>query len=1081
MVEPFRAADALSILKAFQRNTVDYVFDRLYGDDPTMQFLVADEVGTGKTMVARGIVAKTIEHLWSRSARIDVLYICSNQAIASQNLNRLNVLDRKELTLPTRMTLVPLRLRGEASFARNKVNFVSLTPGTTFNLRSSTGVVEERAFLFELMLPLVGSHISLFNLLRVDAGDERWGRAVDEMTLDGIDVDLVTKFRAVLSSDPLLMTQLEEVLPLFARRRSDYPPDSKWQRNALISRLRTILSRTCVDALEPDLIILDEFQKFTELLHGDTEAAELARSLFGYIDKQGNAARTLLLSATPYRLLSMQGDEEGEGDHYSDLMATLRFLFGERGDTAVAELEREMRAFRAALQDLPHTHDKAVSSKCSIEAGMRQVVSRTERVGSTAARDAMVSEPSVPVSIGPLDLQEYVKVAAVARAAEQGSDIVEFWKSAPYLLSFMRNYALGRSLKDQGNRKLKPPLRKALEDAQSTLLLRETVDSLAPLDPPSGRMRAVMDDIFSQGLDRCLWIPPSLPYYGEKAAAPATKALVFSSWALVPDVMAAVLSYEAERRAGVGETGGYFRSSWPRPLQFRVDGGKPGGMRSLHLLYPSPLLARVADPLVIAASVDRRLTLEDMRIEVANRLREHFASAVRPSEEEGGEDAQDWVLSALADVGEANGAAAWLASGGLVTRDADEGFAEHAKEFSRAAKAGGLPSQMSEADISLLTDVALGSPAVCALRALSRVIPALKIDDPLLLKAAFDIAWGFRALFNQHDSVALLRSTDDRYWHRALVFAAENNLQAVLDEYAHYLIEGLGVGGKPGSAQAVELSDAIRAAVSVRPSQIDVESPRVVDGRLSFERFQMRGRFAMRLSDRPEEEKSVVRLSTVREAFNSPFRPFVLATTSVGQEGLDFHPYCHRIYHWNLPRNPVDLEQREGRVHRFKSHAVRLNVAFGFADTLRGYEAGDPWAAMFAAARAATSVSTDLVPYWLCEGPIKVERRVPILPFSREATRLEWLKRSLTVYRLAFGQPRQEELLAYLTKIVGHQLTADEIAELQISLEPPQGQSHATAEAMSEDSYGSGERSGSRRSSSISASSSASGLSQGSG
>ena len=37
------------------------------------------------------------------------------------------------------------------------------------------------------------------------------------------------------------------------------------------------------------------------------------------------------------------------------------------------------------------------------------------------------------------------------------------------------------------------------------------------------------------------------------------------------------------------------------------------------------------------------------------------------------------------------------------------------------------------------------------------------------------------------------------------------------------------------------------------------------------------------------------RASQVREAFNSPFWPFALATTSVGQEGLDFHHYCHAI------------------------------------------------------------------------------------------------------------------------------------------------------------------------------------------
>jgi hypothetical protein len=70
----FEAAAALAPLKTFQRRTVDYVFDRLYGEnDPVRQFLVADEVGLGKTMVARGVIARTIEKLWDSTDRIDIL------------------------------------------------------------------------------------------------------------------------------------------------------------------------------------------------------------------------------------------------------------------------------------------------------------------------------------------------------------------------------------------------------------------------------------------------------------------------------------------------------------------------------------------------------------------------------------------------------------------------------------------------------------------------------------------------------------------------------------------------------------------------------------------------------------------------------------------------------------------------------------------------------------------------------------------------------------------------------------------------------------------------------------------------
>jgi hypothetical protein len=59
-----------------------------------------------------------------------------------------------------------------------------------------------------------------------------------------------------------------------------------------------------------------------------------------------------------------------------------------------------------------------------------------------------------------------------------------------------------------------------------------------------------------------------------------------------------------------------------------------------------------------------------------------------------------------------------------------------------------------------------------------------------------------------------------------------------------------------------------------------------------------------------------------------------------------------------------------------------------------------------------------------------------MLPFSREVIRLAWLKRSLTVYRLAFGQPRQDDLLDYLQQLVQAGVAPQDLADLQIRLEP---------------------------------------------
>ena len=399
----------------------------------------------------------------------------------------------------------------------------------------------------------------------------------------------------------------------------------------------------------------------------------------------------------------------------------------------------------------------------------------------------------------------------------------------------------------------------------------------------------------------------------------------------------------------------------------------------------------------------------------------------------------EWSTPATIDALLGTKASGWLKYLGYRWTAQEDGFREHISELQRTSTDGSVGT-LDDETLSLLVDVALGSPAVCALRALHRIAPGLAWDDPDLLEAAASIAWGFRALFNQHDAVALLRQErDEHYWRSALAHGVQHNLQAVLDEYAHYLVEGEGLADSSERDRIAGVAKAMTHALAVRPSQIDVDDVVVEDNKVIFHPpIRMRGRFAMRLAEYKDDEGGTVRLGSVRDAFNSPFRPFVLATTSIGQEGLDFHPYCYRVYHWNLPGNPVDLEQREGRVHRFKGHAVRHNVAKAHADAIRiaAKTPKDPWRAMFDAARRATKSSSELVPYWVYDGPVKVERRVPMLPMSRESTRLRWLKRSLTLYRLAFGQPRQDDLLAYLDRLVDEGVDIATLEELQIKLEP---------------------------------------------
>ena len=89
-------------------------------EDHAKRFLIADEVGLGKTLVARGVVARAIDHLWpdlDRLRRIDIVYICSNGDIVRQNVNRLNVFGQNNNEegdqnhgFASRLTLLPLAL-----------------------------------------------------------------------------------------------------------------------------------------------------------------------------------------------------------------------------------------------------------------------------------------------------------------------------------------------------------------------------------------------------------------------------------------------------------------------------------------------------------------------------------------------------------------------------------------------------------------------------------------------------------------------------------------------------------------------------------------------------------------------------------------------------------------------------------------------------------------------------------------------------------------------------------------------------------------------------------------------------------
>jgi hypothetical protein len=1135
MTEAIQLQDYSSSLKDFQRATVDYVFRRMYLDrDPSRRFLVADEVGLGKTLVARGVMGRAIEHLDAQGIeRIDIIYICSNASIATQNVHRLNVSGEKQFSLASRITLLPLTIHG---LTNNRLNFISLTPSTSLDLKHSDGIAKERALLYTMLCrrwPAIMGGTAPMNAFQGRVRNTRWWRHYLKHFEDEneIDAELEREFHRQLGASRHDLPRSQQFRYRLFKLLDEFKYANKkhhWQtravRNHFIGDLRALLARACVNALEPDLVILDEFQRFKHLLDGTDPASDLAQALFNYSN-----ARVLLLSATPYKMFTLH-EEAAEDDHYADFLRTLEFLLppGE-----ITKTKERLDRFRAALFRAGRDGGaEATAAKGDLERTLRRVMVRTERLAVTPNRGGMLVERPGSIELRRQDLDAYLTFDRVSTELDT-DDVLEYWKSAPYLLNFMEGYLLAKALRDALEADQGRALAPHLANGCGLLPPWEELARWAGIDPNNPRLRALIGDYVDSGVWRLLWLPAALPYYRPEGPfaelkGDPTKRLVFSSWTVVPKAVAAILSYEVERRmVATDRRPRYLNTPEDRKritplLRFQYTEGRLQGLALLALLYPGAELARLGDPAGAAPGSE----LSSIRHLVSARISAAVESLVATAPQEGPEDdswywAAPMLLDAAAgiDVAERLGDPSLLEALGSSEDHEDEEGENHidlgnlevgrhyslllvgktsrttyvvveANEDSYVLRSvwrsggevkHGYPSVVARSEVQagaederygprsprtalervlaraaevvegphalgrvpddlvdVLTDVAISAPGTCSLRALARICGGVEqLGDRHMFLTAAKVAWSLRSLFNLPESMALLRAgTEEAYWRLVLRYCLEGNLQAVLDEYAHVLPEWLGLIDEPPAEKARLVSDAMTEAIGLRTSTYGVDHIEVSGDRLSHARHGMRARFAVRFGDEKSESGiEPTRASHVRSSFNSPFWPFVLVTTSVGQEGLDFHLYCHAVVHWNLPSNPVDLEQREGRVHRYKGHAVRKNVARRYGSESVG--ADDPWAHMFErAAKERADDENDLVPYWVyvVEGGTQIERYVPALPLSREEVRLHALKRTLAAYRIVFGQPRQEDLIEYLKNHIESAALEEMLDKLRIEL-----------------------------------------------
>lgn len=1024
-------------LRDFQRSTVDRVAERFASGQ--MRVLVADEVGLGKTYVARGVIARVARQLRGQGLR--VVYICSSQTIARQNLAKLSLEGlartpsyRSNLRL-SMQHLELARLRYDTPRQPSAVQLIGLSPSTSFEMTRGEGLVDERALLYALLSRLGSlkrSSRKLSDLLCGSVVIERWQRLLQQYRDELKRLELLSGgaypmgLLEQLGRDPILR-ELEACL------RGE---EGAMPRGELIRRLRLSMARFSVGELRADLVIMDEFQRFRSMLDlsDESEMGMLTRAFF-----EREETRILLLSATPYKLYETMDEVEergGEELHERDFRAVREFLLSSA--QAREAFDRSWGAYARSLRRAKGLSEEMLALKSSSEELLYSIICRTERVAMAGGIDSLDdSSTRRSLEIHEQDLRGYIDLSRLLRAAGLGERLlVDYAKSCPCPLSFLSGYDIRNRLVKAAREQPHLRSRKAL-GLPRLWIDKGVIEHYKPLRLHHASLDYLRREAFAHSAERLLWIPPSLPYYplrGAYAGAQGfSKILAFSSWEMAPRMIATLLSYEAEQRT-IGrlvgsQKAGYFKPRTPSPqLRVQLREGRISGGTALTLLYPAHSLAELWRP---ADSLRLGQSPAQLRSQIKKVLGSHIEQLERLYQRPGARRVdEDWYFLAPMLLDDRTYCLDWLraqsvlaSEGSLTGRGRVARLLDQRLDalYTRTKLLGAMPSDL----IDVLCDMTLASPAVCwrrtmggeiELRKVVRVVEAFvcQLDSPESIAAVL-LAQGHRRTRG--------------YWRNLLSYCRDGCLQAVVDEYWHL------VGESPEAPQLIEEALSLQTASykvdTYRSFLTECLSPEV-KGR---SRMSMRTHFAVCLSSGEEGTRRIDRREQVRLAFNSPLRPFVLASTSVGQEGLDFHLYCRRVMHWNLPRNPIDLEQREGRVNRYKCLSVRQSLPDLFADW-RDLRGGEIWSELFDLAQGLRPQDqpSDLFPYWSLGKwqSVKIERLVPMYPLSQDQGRYERIKQIVSLYRMTLGQPRQEELLDALRA----RMTRQECARLFFDLSP---------------------------------------------
>ncbi|MBR5711813.1 MAG: DEAD/DEAH box helicase family protein [Thermoguttaceae bacterium] len=1033
-------------LTEFQEATAERIF-RIFHDEKQNRVLLADEVGLGKTLVARAVIDK-VYHWHIDELKDDlfkVVYVCSNEVIARQNESKLGIpRDSQTSISENRLSMQHLLIaKQEADCSKSKTNcqLLPMTPSTSLDISNRFGNAKERALMFCILRDFsyfkndsrkIGKLEKLLNYREVNS----WDSLVYEYQKQIDSIHVVHKDKYPQNLYPELRQYLSE-MSCYSQWRDYFQPNARISSELyalLLPELRRVFARLSISNLQPDLIIMDEFQRFNSLItcSEDSDLGILCHDFFN--NKNKDKTKILLMSATPYKPYTTLAEavEYHTSEHFEDFKSVFRFLYSDPDSHKnFKKFETIWKDYSNSLQELRQKDwSVLIAKKNQAEDELRSVLTRTERRNDRIIKTAAWEDNSNSMDISPGDVLSYYNVCKFTQLVNMErqrvgkkplpSIPIEYAKSSPYLLSFMREQykihkILHENLASKHNKSVIPK-------DNTSFLNRSAINSYKDIPANNARLQKLYDTILpkDKNTELLLWVPPSCPYYSTAeskniigkafdANKGFSKLLLFSAWEMVPRMTAAMTSYEAERRV-------YSKLHTKKYTYFDQDSSQLLVDSPKELLtHPSDFLADVYNP----ADFEGK-SLSEILAEMQTRIQDKISGLTNKYQLV--ENKKTVAAQVLALV------------------KALDGNSE-----SKKAERLFVPAHAVE----ILSYMAVASPAVCAIRTLRQFDPGSISEDIHLI--AQRLATGIAILFNRNNAQAIVRlgfqknknkSKTNYYYYNVLRYCAEGNFQAMLDEYAFVcvnadtFIQNMAPASDDDNDDNNERQLPYLLCTSRGSTKVDTRDSFLKRGSVrSKAQMSMRFNFAIGYYDIKSDQK-VIRADAIRTAFNMPFRPFVLSTTSIGQEGLDFHAYCRKIMHWNLPNNPIDLEQREGRINRYMSLAIRQSLAN--SDYATGIPIQDYWKTLVEkVAEEDRRKNGGMVPYWILpedfEFKYPIERIVPAYPYSKDQDKYNWIIKVLSMYRLTLGQPNQEELLRSLDNA---NIPEEQLKELFFNLSP---------------------------------------------